>query len=399
MPRVAGSILVATALVAGTVLTGSVAYAAPVAPPNTVPGLDVSYWQGPNVDWKKIADNGAKFAIIRATRGTSSTDNATPYVDPYFARNAAEARKYGIIQGAYHFAGPDKSSGATQANFLVDNGGGWQPDGMSLPGALDMESDPYSTLPKQDGVRVDCYNLTAPQMIAWIKDFSTTYFKRTGRYPMIYSNQNWWKNCTSSPAEPTGTAAFDLTNPLWVANYKDPVKNPAPAMMGGFTKYTFWQFWNGNDKPLFPGDQNLFPGTLAQLRAFAKKADKPVANVGVKVTKNGKYRVGKKASFKVEVTNKGPDASGTTRVYVKFPAKKLKLRSFPKACTKASYGLKCVYPNIPAKGAKTFKVWFTVTKQLKAGSKPTVTLGLQTPGILDPGKPNNTSKTTLPITR
>ncbi|MDX6744490.1 GH25 family lysozyme [Actinocorallia sp. A-T 12471] len=399
MPRVAGSILVATALAAGTILTGSVAHAAPVAPPNTVPGLDVSYWQGPNVNWKTIADNGAKFAIIRATRGTSTADNATPYVDPYFARNAEEARKYGIIQGAYHFAGPDKSSGATQANFFVDSGGGWKPDGMSLPGALDMESDPYSTLPKVPGLRVDCYNLTPKQMIAWIRDFSNTYFKRTGRYPMLYSNQNWWRNCTGSPAEPNGTAAFALTNPLWVANYKDPVKYPEPAMLGGFSKYTFWQFWNGNDKPLFPGDQNLFPGTLKQLRAFAKKADKPVANVGVKVTKNGKYRVGKKASVKVQVTNTGPDASGTTRVYVKFPAKKLKATGFPKACKKVSYGLKCVWKTLPAKKAVNFKVWFTVTKQLKPGQKPAVTLGLQTPNILDPGKKNNTSKVTLPITR
>jgi hypothetical protein len=45
----------------------------------------------------------------------------------------------GMIRGAYHFALPNSSSGATQANYFAGNGGGWSWDGKTLPGALDIE--------------------------------------------------------------------------------------------------------------------------------------------------------------------------------------------------------------------------------------------------------------------
>ena len=71
----------------------------------------------------------------------------------------------GIMRGGYHFALPNKSSGATQANFFAANGGGWSADGehrvtfcagpvesdpiffglgRTLPGAVDMECEEFS---------------------------------------------------------------------------------------------------------------------------------------------------------------------------------------------------------------------------------------------------------------
>ena len=397
MLRAAGRVLIVTTLALGAVIPGSVAQAAPVAPKGTVPGLDVSEWQGPNVNWKKIAADGAKFVIIRATRGTSPVDgDPGAYVDKYFQVNQAGARANGLLQGAYHFASPHKSDGATQANYFVDNGGGWTRDGKSLPGALDMERDPYAELPKVQGLRQDCYNLTPQQMIDWIRAFSRQYFARTGRYPMIYSNQSWWKNCTSSPQEPTGTAAFDLTNPLWVANYKEKVT--APAMPGGFTKYTFWQFWNGNDKPKFPGDQNLFPGTYQQLVAFAKKADKPVAYVGVR-GKASKFKRGKNATYTIQVGNGGPDGSGKVTVYVKLPKGVKHRKVWTKACKRASYGLKCTWSNLKDDQLITFTYGVKVTTSLKAGAKPVLNLSVQAPGVLDPYKKNNAAKVKATVTR
>lgn len=49
------------------------------------------------------------------------------------------ATNAGVIRGAYHFARPDISSGATQATYFTTNGGGWSADGITLPGALDIE--------------------------------------------------------------------------------------------------------------------------------------------------------------------------------------------------------------------------------------------------------------------
>ncbi len=44
-----------------------------------------------------------------------------------------------MIRGAYRFATPDATSGAAQADYLVDHGGGWPRDGRTLPGVLDIE--------------------------------------------------------------------------------------------------------------------------------------------------------------------------------------------------------------------------------------------------------------------
>src|SRR5439155_141677 len=49
----------------------------------TLPGIDVSRWQG-TIDWSKVAGAGIRFAIARATKGQH-------YVDPTFHANVARA--------------------------------------------------------------------------------------------------------------------------------------------------------------------------------------------------------------------------------------------------------------------------------------------------------------------
>ena len=61
------------------------------------------------------------------------------FIDPEFNTNYVAAANAGLIRGAYHFAPPDVSSGATQANFFLAHGGGWSSDGITLPGTLDIE--------------------------------------------------------------------------------------------------------------------------------------------------------------------------------------------------------------------------------------------------------------------
>ena len=83
-----------------------------------------------------------------------------------------------MIRGAYHFALPDSSSGAAQADYFAKNGGGWSNDGITLPGALDIEYNPYGAT---------CYGLSASAMVDWIEDFVTSYESATGRWPLIYT--------------------------------------------------------------------------------------------------------------------------------------------------------------------------------------------------------------------
>lgn len=200
----------------------------------TVSGIDVSSHQG-NVDWQGQWNAGMRFAYVKATEGTG-------YKNPYFAQQYNGSYNVGMIRGAYHFALPDRSSGATQANYFVDNGGGWSRDDKTLPGALDMEYNPYGQT---------CYGKNQAQMTAWIKDFSDTYHARTGRWPVIYTSTSWWNTCSGGD--------FSSTNPLWIARYSSTIG----ALPAGWSVHTFWQYTSN------PIDKNLFNGSYDRLTALA----------------------------------------------------------------------------------------------------------------------------------
>ncbi|WP_370947726.1 lysozyme [Amycolatopsis sp. cg5] len=209
----------------------------------TVPGMDVSSYQG-NVDWQAAYNAGARFAIVKATESTG-------YTNPYFTQQYNGSYNVGMIRGAYHFALPNESSGATQANYFLANGGGWSADGKTLPGALDMEYNPYGAT---------CYGLSQASMAAWVRDFSNTYYARTSKRPVIYTSTTWWRQCVGTQG------AFADTNALWIANY---ASTPG-TLPYNWTYYTFWQHADGGR---FPGDQNLFNGPYSQLQVFARNHD------------------------------------------------------------------------------------------------------------------------------
>ncbi|WP_394435118.1 lysozyme [Streptomyces sp. SGAir0957] len=204
-------------------------------------GHDVSSHQK-SVNWASAKKKGSRFVYVKATESTS-------YKNPYFTQQYNGARRAGIIRGAYHFALPNRSSGKAQASYFVRNGGGWSGDGWTLPPALDIEYNPYS--------KAKCYGLSKAKMVSWIKSFSAETRRRTGRYPVIYTNARWWKLCTGN------SRAFAAKHPLWLAHYSKS-SGPLPA---GWSFWTFWQYDNGGS---LPGDQNLFNGSMTQLRRLAK---------------------------------------------------------------------------------------------------------------------------------
>jgi lysozyme len=208
-------------------------------PAGAVAGMDVSGHQG-DVDWDRAWNDGARFAYVKATEGMR-------FRSPTFGQQYDGSAETGMIRGAYHFALPNTSTGAEQANFFVDHGGGWTPDGSTLPGALDIEHNPYGDV---------CYGMNPTAMSGWVRDFSDTYNARTGRFPVFYTTTAWWNRCTG------GDPSFGANNPLWLARHAQAM-GPLPA---GWGAQTIWQFSPGG---VFPGDQNTFNGDLDQLQAFA----------------------------------------------------------------------------------------------------------------------------------
>ncbi|MFE9424069.1 lysozyme [Kitasatospora sp. NPDC006697] len=202
-------------------------------------GMDVSSYQG-NVAWSTAKANGSAFAYVKATEGTG-------YTNPYFAQQYNGSYNSGMIRGAYHFALPNASSGATQATYFVNHGGGWSADGKTLPPALDIEYNPYGAT---------CYGLSQSAMVSWIASFSNTVHSLTGRYPTIYTTTDWWTTCTGN------NGGFGATNPLWIARYSSSVG----TLPNGWSYQTFWQY---ADSGTFPGDQDYFNGALDRLQALA----------------------------------------------------------------------------------------------------------------------------------
>ena len=209
-----------------------------------VQGMDVSSHQ-PSVNWAQQYSAGARFAYVKATEGDS-------YRNPLFTDQYNGASNAGMFRGAYHFAIPTpNSSGAAQANYFINNGGGWTADGRTLPPLLDIEYNPYSQYGNT------CYNFTPAQMVSWIRDFSNTVKARTGRVPMIYTTADWWNRCTGN-----STAFAD--HPLHIARYSTAGAGTMPA---GWGDYTVWQYSSTGP---FPGDSNVFKGSYDELSWFVR---------------------------------------------------------------------------------------------------------------------------------
>ncbi|WP_338493681.1 lysozyme [Streptomyces sp. SJL17-4] len=202
-------------------------------------GVDVSSHQG-NVAWSTLWNSGVKWAYVKATEGTY-------YKNTYFNQQYTGSYNVGMIRGTYHFATPDTTTGAAQADYFVNNGGGWSKDGKTLPGVLDIEWNPYGAT---------CYGKTQAGMVAWIRDFVNRYKVRTGRDAVIYTATSWWTQCTGN------SSAFATTNPLWIARYASTV-GELPA---GWQYYTMWQYTSSGPTV---GDHNHFNGDLSRVQALA----------------------------------------------------------------------------------------------------------------------------------
>jgi GH25 family lysozyme M1 (1,4-beta-N-acetylmuramidase) len=215
------------------------AHALPGASVPQLPGIDISSYQG-NINWAAVAPH-IDFVYAKATEGTYYTnpDFSSQYVGPY---------DYGVIRGAYHFAIPDNTQGQTQADYFVSHGGGWSGDGLTLPGVLDIEYNPYGAT---------CYGLSQSQMVTWISNFINEYAYREGVYPVIYTTTDWWTTCTGN------YSGFAGVSPLWIANYSASGGGTLPS---GWGYYTFWQYADSGSQP---GDQDVFNGAYSRLQALA----------------------------------------------------------------------------------------------------------------------------------
>ncbi|MFG2925276.1 GH25 family lysozyme [Streptomyces sp. NPDC048305] len=217
---------------------GAEGVASPLA--TQLPGIDVSHYQG-SINWASVKSAGIQFAYIKATESTT-------YTDPQFSTNYTNAHTRKVIRGAYHFARPNLSSGAAQANYFVAHGGAWSRDNLTLPGMLDLEAG--------------CYGLSTSAMRTWITDFYNTYKAKTTRDVVIYTSPSWWNTCTGS------WGGMSAKSPLFVAHWTTAA---SPSIPAGFPYWTFWQYSSTGSVSGISGavDRDRFSGSAARLLALA----------------------------------------------------------------------------------------------------------------------------------
>ncbi len=201
----------------------------------TVPGIDVSAWQG-NINWPQVRLTGKDFVFIKATEGDS-------YISPPFASDWDEARDAGILRGAYHFFRPSADPVAQAELFLNTMGALGLED---MPAVLDWEVT--------DGVSP---SLQIQRAKIWLDIVEAA----TGKIPIIYTGPSFW-NQLGNPEE-------FVRYSLFIANYEV----MCPWIPAPWSEWTFWQQGDNGAVGGISGntDINVFNGDLAELKRFARR--------------------------------------------------------------------------------------------------------------------------------
>jgi len=210
-------------------------------------GPDVSSYShdnGASLDWKAIHEaGGASFTFIKATEGGG-------YRNPNFSSDFAQASGHGLIRGAYHYARP----GGGSIGEII---GSATAEANQFGQAIGTLSGPGNLAPVLD--LEDAGSLNPPQLQLWVHTWLNRMTKLTGRTPIIYTGVSFWQSSM-------GNSAAFAAYPLWLASYGV----PRPTMVGGWKKYTFWQYTDQGQIAGSVGntDLSVFNGSVAQLKTM-----------------------------------------------------------------------------------------------------------------------------------
>lgn len=198
---------------------------------------------GPNdINWDKaVTDKRLKAIIHKSSDGLTS--------DSKFISRSTEAKKRGLLWGAYHLGRPGhpiaqadlllKQAKATGANFL----------------AIDLEGDDISKF------------MSLPEA----EKFMSRIYEKTGRYPAVYVNLSMYEAISKKYDKHSVFAK----GPLWIARFKPSLSLKTRNV---WEDYTLWQFsselnCSRSRKCLYrvPGtktdmDVNVFNGDAAALK-------------------------------------------------------------------------------------------------------------------------------------
>lgn len=202
-------------------------------------GIDVAKYQG-TIDWKKVAESGVDFAMVRV--GYRELITGKIVADSNAKYNMQEATKHGIKIGAYFFSTAiTKEEAIEEANWVADYIAKYQityPVVYNCEGYEDSENRQYS--------------LNKTQRTDFAMAFLDKIAER-GYTPMFYA----------SKSEMEGDAKWEVSRlqgkyKIWVAQYPaTPYPQSSQSSYSG--KHDMWQYTNKGTVPGIskPVDMNV----------------------------------------------------------------------------------------------------------------------------------------------
>ncbi len=199
----------------------------------TVHGIDISHHQG-TVDWELLRNEAridsfpVSFVFMKATEGVDVFDSQ-------FERNFSQARRYGMMRGAYHFFRPLKSAKQQAEHFIRHV----RLEAGDLPPVLDVEVKP-------DDLSSEAFR---QGILEWLVRVEQHY----GVKPILYTYHSFRQQYLND-------SVFNLY-PYWIAHYYvDSVRYRGP-----------WAFWQHRDDGQLTGirervDLDVFRGSFEELQ-------------------------------------------------------------------------------------------------------------------------------------
>lgn len=207
-----------------------------------VRGVDVSHYQG-EIDWQILSSQNIDFAFIKATEGSSFTDECFEY-------NFSEAQKCSIDVGAYHFFSFD-SKGVAQAEHFIKTVVPFE--GM-LPPVVDFEFHGMHLANPPEKEKINGELCTLLELLE----------AHYGLKPIIYAAEDSYEHYLSG--------GFEKYH-IWIRNVKTTPKLPDGR------RWTFWQYTNRERLDGYSGeekfvDMNVFCGSREEFLKLPRYSDR-----------------------------------------------------------------------------------------------------------------------------
>ena len=189
----------------------------------SIHGVDISKWQGDEIDWKTVGRSQIRFIVMKATQSTR--------IDPEFLDNWRDCalKAPHIIRGAYHLIELDEPVEPQVRAFLgAVPGEGW-PE-RCLPPFLDIETSKIDEIPDNPQVDLDK-----------ILEFCRRVEHAIGIKPVLYMSPRGLRHLDGHTQ---GLEDYQL----WHVEYVNGEPS-VPKVPDLWEDWLFWQYTSSGDDP------------------------------------------------------------------------------------------------------------------------------------------------------